>query len=356
MERNIRKLASIRRIDNIKPIENADKIEIAQVGGWNVVVKKGEFEKDGLAIYCEIDCLMPERPEFEFLRAKHFRIRTMKMRGQISQGIIFPLSILGDKQNDFKEDEDISEYLGITKYEPPISPQLMGMAKGNFPTYLIPKTDEERIQNILNILIEMKDKLCYITQKETGTSFTAYHHIVNNMEISEQEQYIGVCSRNLELKNEAFPGSDVNIYWKIAKQYDIENKLKKFYSDTGRNIAIQGEITGNGIEKNPLGLPRNIHQLHLFNVYFIDEHRYANYEDFISVAKILEIPTVDVIYRGMFNFDLQQLLKMAEGKYPNTNNEREGIVIRPIEETFSETLQGRMSFKVINNLYLLKED
>lgn len=372
MDRNIRKLASIRRIDNIKPIENADRIEIAQVGGWQVIVKKGEFKAGDLCVYCEIDCLLPEKPEFEFLRSKHFRIKTQKMRGIVSQGIAFPLSILGDISGiehirSTNEDkitwdniigEDVSEYLGIIKYEPPISSQLMGMAKGNFPTYIVPKTDEERLQNILPILEEMKNKQCYITQKEDGTSFTAYHIVVpdNSPEDPGLKQYVGVCSRNLELKNEAFPGSDLNLYWKIAKQYDIENKLKKFYQDTGRNIAIQGEITGDGIAKNPLNLPRNTQQLHLFQVFDIDQHKYLNYNEFIRVSSELGLQTVETIYFGVFNFTLEQLLEMAKGKYKNTQNNREGIVIRPVEETFSETLQGRMSFKVINNDFLLKED
>ncbi|MDP3012790.1 MAG: RNA ligase family protein, partial [Candidatus Subteraquimicrobiales bacterium] len=197
--------------------------------------------------------------------------------------------------------------------------------------------------------------ICYITQKEDGTSYTAYHTIFINMEIPEQEQYVGVCSRNLELKNGAFPGSDVNIYWKITKLYDIEEKLKQFYQDTGRNIAIQGEICGDGIAKNPLGLPRNTQQLHLFQIYDIDNQKYLDYEEFILVSSELALPMVETIYFGRFNFTLEELLKMSEGKYPNTKNEREGIVIRPDFETFSETLQGRMSFKVINNLYLLKE-
>jgi len=357
MDGNIRKLARIERIHEIKIHPNADSLELAKIGGWQVVVKKSQFKTGDLCVYFEIDCLIPEKPEFEFLRSKHFRIKTTKLRGELSQGIAFPLSILGEKCNDFKEGEDVTELLEITKYEPPISPQLMGMARGNFPTHILPKTDEERLQSRMKLLEEMKGKLCYITLKEDGTSFTAYHTVEEDMtpEIMSLEQRVGVCSRNLELKNEAFPSSTMNIYWKIALQYDIENKLKQFYRDTGRNIAIQGEITGDGINENKLGLPRNTTQLHLFNVFFIDEHRYANYSEFIMIASELGIPVVETLYFGRFNFTLEELLKFAEGKYLNTNNEREGIVIRTTEEKYSEVLKGRLSFKVINNLYLLKE-
>lgn len=377
MDNNIRKLASIQRIDDIKPIENADRIEIAKVEGWQVVVKKGQFKKGDLCVYCEIDSLLPERPEFEFLRSKHFRIKTQKMRGVISQGIVFHfndltfdyngkiLPLIESFDNTYGiicgEDYigmDVTELLGIKKYEPPIAPQLMGVAKGNFPTYVCPKSDEQRLQSAMSLLDEMKDKICYITIKEEGTSFTAYHTVISDKtpEIMDQIQYVGVCSRNLELKNEAFQNSDVNIYWKIAKQYDIENKLKEFFRHTGRNIAIQGEITGDGINKNRMNLPRNTHQLHLFNIYDVDNQKYLDYEEFILIASMIGIPVVETIYFGKFNFNLEQLLEMAKGKYPNTNNNREGIVVRPIEETFSETLRGRLSFKVINNEYLLKEE
>lgn len=368
MDGNIRKIASIRKIDEIIPHENSENLEIAKIGGWQTVVKKGQFKSGNICVYVEVDGILPEKPEFEFLRSKHFRIKSIKLRGIISQGIAFPLEILPEhdrmvileeyyrNKNEHIIGQDVTEKLGIVKYESPIAPQLMGMAKGNFPTHICPKTDEQRIQSEMKLLDEMKGKLCYITQKEDGTSFTAFHITVNNMETSDQEEYIGVCSRNLELKNDAFPNSDMNIYWKIAKQYDIENKLKEFYRDTGRNVVIQGEITGDGINKNRLGLPRNIQQLHLFNIYDIDNHKYLDYEEFIIVASVLEIPTVETIWSGTFNFDLQQLLEMAKGKYPNTKNNVEGIVVRPTEETFSETLQGRLSFKVINNEYLLKEE
>lgn len=366
MDRNLRKLASIQQIDEIKPHENATNLEIAKIGGWNVVVKKGQFKPKDLCVYCEIDCQMPEgKPEFEFLKDKHYRIKTIRLRGALSQGIAFHFNDLTFEYNGktlpFMEafdntygifdknsliGTDVSELLGIKKYEPPIPPQLMGMAKGNFPTHIIPKTDEQRLQSSMGVLDEIKGKMCYITIKEDGTSATFYH---NN-------DTFGVCSRNLELKNEAFPNSDMNIYWKIAKQYDIENKLKRFYEDTGRNIAIQGEICGDGINKNKLGLPRNSYQLHIFSIYDINKHSYVDYDEVVIIASILNIPTVETIYLGKFEFTLEQLLKMSEGKYSGTNNEREGIVIRPTKETFSDTLQGRLSFKVISNSFLMKEE
>ncbi len=373
MDGNLRKLARIEQIVEIKPHDNADSLELAKIGGWQVVVKKGQFKAGDYCVYCEVDCLMPEKPEFEFLRAKHFRIKTQRLRGKLSQGIIFPLSILTDNIDEIKNiistngdvmtwdkmvGEEVTEYLGIKKYEEPISPQLMGMAKGKFPTDLLPKTDEERLQSRMKLLEEIKGKLCFITLKEDGTSFTAYHTVESNMspDVMGLVERVGVCSREVDLKEEAFPGGKMNTYWNVARQYDIKNKLMDFYHDTGRNIGIQGEITGEGINDNRLGLPRNTYQLHLFNIYDIDAHKYVDYAEFILIASILEIPTVETVYFGRFDFTLEQLLEMAKGKYAGTDNFREGIVIRPAEETFSETLQGRLSFKVISNDFLLNKN
>ena len=346
-----RKLASIQKIISIEPIENADKIEKVKVLGWQCVAKKDEFKQGQLCIYCEIDSLFPEKPEFEFLRSKKFRIKTQKMRGIISQGIVFPLEILPEHDklviteeyyingNEHIIGQDVTEKLGITKYEPPISPQLIGQTKGNFPTYIVPKTDEIRLQSAIGVLEEINGKDVYITEKEDGTSFTAYY----------KDGIFGFCSRNLEQKNEP---TNQSIYYKIVQQYKLEEKLKNY----NKNIAIQGEITGDGINKNPLNLPRNTYQLHIFNVWDIDNQKYFNISNSINIVKELELDFVKIILYGRFNSSLEELLEKAKGKYNETNNNIEGIVIRPIDECCSETLQGRMSFKVLNNDHLLKED
>lgn len=346
-----RKLASIQKILSVEPIENADKIEKVKVLGWQCVVKKDEFKEGQLCIYCEIDSLFPEKPEFEFLRSKKFRIKTQKMRGVISQGIVFPLEILPEHDklviteeyyingNEHIIGQDVTEKLGIIKYEPPISPQLMGQAKGNFPTHIVPKTDEIRLQSVIGVLEEIVGKDVYITEKEDGTSFTAYY----------KDGIFGFCSRNLEQKNEL---TNLSVYAKISQQYKLEDKLKIY----NKNISIQGEITGDGINKNPLNLSRNTYQLHIFNVYDIDNQKYFNVSNAINIVKELGLDFVKIILYGRFNSSLEELLEKAKGKYKGTNNNIEGIVIRPINECYSEILQGRMSFKVINNDYLLKKE
>lgn len=161
MEEQFRKLATIRKIKEIRPIEGADAIELAVVDGWNVVVAKNVGHKVGdKVVYCEIDSFLPIREEFEFLRKtsykkmgnlEGFRLKTIRLRGQISQGLVLPYSVIlsqqGEDKQDLSEGSDVTEMLGVVKYEPPIPAQLSGQVKGGFPGFLR-KTDEERIQNL----------------------------------------------------------------------------------------------------------------------------------------------------------------------------------------------------------------
>jgi len=219
----MRKLASIQRIKALEPIEGADAIEKATVLGWQLVVKKHEFKVGDLVVYCEIDSLMPDKPEFEFLKPRGMRVRTIRLRGQVSQGICFPLSIL-PMNFAVIEDADCTGILGIEKYEPPMPACLSGIAKGRFPSF-IPKTDETRVQVLQKLLDKYKGEKCYITEKVDGSSGTFY---INNGEF-------GVCSRNLELLEDS-----ENSFWKVARLMDIENKLRSLNG----NFAIQGELIG----------------------------------------------------------------------------------------------------------------
>ncbi len=341
-----RRLATIQRIKSINSIEGADRIQVATVLGWQVVVEKNKYEVNDLVVYCEVDSLLPERPEFEFLKDRNYRIKTVKLRGQISQGICFPVSIL-PRQIDVLEGEDVSELLGIKKYEPQIPAMLMGWAKGNFPTLYIPKTDEIRLQSIPAILDEIRGKVVYVTEKADGTSATYF----------VREEF-GVCSRNLELKED-----DKVAYWSWARKNEIEDRLRSLH----KNIAFQGELCGPGIQKNRLGLKD--FEVFFFNIWDIDGRRFFNFNEFCDTItwlglKRVKVINVDGFSEPIFDWTLEELLEMAKGKYEGTKygqgqlHNREGIVIRPVEEVYSEVLKGRMSFKVLNNDYLLscKED
>lgn len=334
----MRKLASIQRIKALEPIEGADAIEKATVLGWQLVVKKGEYQVGDLMVYCEIDSLLPERPEFEFMKPRGMLVRTIRLRGQVSQSICFPLSFLSDNFP-VVEDADCTDELGIIKYEPPVPANLNGIAKGKFPSF-IPKTDETRVQVLQPILDKYKGQKCYISEKLDGSSTTYY--------IKDGE--FGVCSRNLELIED-----EENSFWKVARQLDIENKLRTL----GGNFAIQGELMGEGIQSNKLRLKAQT--IYVFNIFDIDKYEYLDFEKFCEVMKVLDLPVVPIITTeyGLEN-DIEAIVKRSVIKSQLCKEVwAEGIVIRPMKEFNDFLLQEsggntRVSFKAINPEFLLK--
>jgi RNA ligase (TIGR02306 family) len=334
----MRKLASIQRIKALEPIEGADAIEKATVLGWQLVVKKGEYQVGDLMVYCEIDSLLPERPEFEFMKPRGMRVRTIRLRGQVSQGICFPLSFLSDNFP-VVEDADCTDELGIIKYEPPVPANLNGIAKGKFPSF-IPKTDETRVQVLQPILDKYKGQKCYISEKLDGSSTTYY--------IKDGE--FGVCSRNLELIED-----EENSFWKVARQLDIENKLRTL----GGNFAIQGELMGEGIQSNKLRLKAQT--IYVFNIFDIDKYEYLDFEKFCEVMKVLDLPVVPIITTEYeLENDIEAIVKRSVIKSQLCKEVwAEGIVIRPMKEFNDFLLQDscgntRVSFKAINPEFLLK--
>ena len=325
-----RKLASIQIVHDVQPIPNADAIEVASILGWKVVVKKSEFHVGDKCVYCEVDSILPERPEFEFLRSRNFRIKTVRLRKQLSQGIAFPLSVL--PEGDYEAGHDVTELLGVTKYEPPIPIQLSGIVKGAFPAR-VPKTDEIRVQSAPEVIAEITGKEVYITTKVDGTSAT----------FANWNGEIDVCSRRLNLKE-----AEGNLFWDILKKYRIDDVLRA----TG-NIAIQGECCGPSIQKNRLGLSE--HELFVFNVYNIQKGAFLDYKDFLAFCGEHHLQPVPVEEVGLFHYTLEQLIERAKGTYKN-GKLKEGIVVRPTIETYSDVLGGRMSFKVLNNDFLEKEE
>ena len=221
-----RKLATIRRIAEVKSIEGAEFIEAVRVDGWWVVAKKGEFPVDSLAVYMEVDSFVPteiapfltkaghEPKEFEGVKGE--RLRTVKPRGQLSQGLLLPISIL-PTTTVIEVGNDVTELLGVLKWERPISPQLYGQAKGYFPSFLR-KTDQERVQNIGVQLQYYINQTFEVTIKLDGSSCTIFSY-------NEED---GVCSRNLELKRD-----ENNAFWRIALEYDIHKKIRA-YGKIGR--------------------------------------------------------------------------------------------------------------------------
>lgn len=324
-----RKLASVQKVLEVNPIEGADKIEQIKVLGWSLVAKKGEFNPGSKCVFFEIDSVLPEKEWSEFMRPSNFRVKTRKMKGCLSQGLALPLSTWSVWDSEVEVGMDLTKRLEVTKYEPPTA---LGLdIAGVFP-YFIPKTDEMRIQSVPEVLEEMKGKEWYYSIKLDGTSGTYAKY--------QGEFY--ECSRNYRMK------PNCKYYGPIAQKYKLEEKLPEGY-------AVQGEIVGESIQKNKL----NIKGLDyfVFNVFDITEQRYLNLKGMQKFCVDYGLQTVPILIpQNPFWQDetIGSLLQLAEGKYDNTSNEREGIVIRPIEETYSSVLNGRLSFKAISNKFLLK--
>ena len=356
----MRKLATIRTIAEINPIPNADMIEVAVVDGWEcVVAKKDNFQVGDSVVYIEIDSIVPDRPEFEFLRDRKFRVRTIKLRKQVSQGLVLPLGILPSSH--YKLGDDVTEVLGVTKYDPELE-QEMKIANGKklnpivkffmrfnwfrklynkftgnkirrreFPSWIV-KTDEERIQNLPKMFeLEKEAKTVFVaTEKLDGTSAT---FALRNGEFT-------VCSRNVKLdENDSY-------YWRIARDYDIKKvitSLKTYLK--AEAIVLQGEIIGEGIQGNKYKLKG----LDFFAYNLIVNGKKVSQKTMEELLTPLNIKCVTVVYPNLvLEGDLTDAPKLAKGKsLLNPSQKREGIVVRNYEK--------ELSFKIINPDFLLEE-
>jgi RNA ligase (TIGR02306 family) len=364
-----RKLATIAVIDEIRPHPDADALELAKIRGWQVVVKIGEFQPKDLCVYVEIDSVMPEKREFEFLAPRKYRIKTTKLRGQVSQGIAFPLSILpgnievfnGIKKLTYNRDSvnlspgaDVTDFLGIEKYEEPIPACLGGTASGRFPSHSI-KTDEERIQNLTDNFEDYRRwYLWTATEKLDGSSctYTIY------------EDEFGVASRNLALKE-----NDTNSFWKYARENDVERKMREIIKENKlKALTLQGELIGEGIQKNKYRIKGQ--EVRFFRVFDPISYRFFH----VEVAKdIIEgrmgLKFVPIIETDMtLPETIEELVAYSDGRSALYDTAREGVVFvaefalpgidvetglgaRSLEE-----YQNRLSFKVISNKFILKHD
>jgi len=332
----MRALVTIQKVKSISAIPDSDFLELAHIMGWQCVVKKNEFKEGDLGVYFEVDSFLPLDERYEFLRASSyrdnvdngegFRIRTMKMRGQLSQGLLLPFLKFPELEG-LTEGTDVTEKLNVKKWYIPETANAGGTIIGERP-YGIPASDEIRIQSALELLDELKGKPYYITTKMDGTSGIVYCI----------DGRIGCCSRNKEIKDE----QDA-LYWLPVYKYGLKEKLLKL----GRNIVLTGEIIGPGIQKNKLRLLEI--EWNVFDVKDADANRYLTYDDAVKICEELGLKNVPLEERGeQFDYSLDVLLEKARGKYPS-GIDKEGIVVR------SSNAPKAVSFKVLNNDALLKE-
>lgn len=347
-----RKLATIQKIKDVAPVitgdgEVAENLELVSFHdiGWQCVAKKGDFQHDDLAVYIEISTVLPEHPVFEFMRPRKFKVKTMRfLKTTLSQGLVMPVSILkeflppGDEFFVVSRGDDVSELLGVKRYDPEAMDNRTGGEQlGSFPEHILPKTDQERIQSSPFLLERMKEVEDVVaTLKIDGTSSTFYF----------EDGVLHACGRNIEHR----PGNG-SVYWKVAAKYNLEQILREY-----PHIAIQGEIAAPGIQKNRLGLKEP--ELFVFGVWdrrINNFYPYANMKSWCQNVGLQPVPAVHSWHYGEFeNETIDSLLELAKGNYKGTNNAREGLVIRPLYAAlFDHRLGAALSFKVINNDYLL---
>lgn len=342
----MRKLASIKTIADIRSIDGADKICTYHVGGWTIVDSINKYKINELVIMIEIDSWVPNhiapfltkegKEPKEYKGIKGEKIRSIKLRGQISQGLLLPLSVLPNP-SELSIGTDVTELLGIEKYEPPIPAAIVGDARSF--SWPISKTDEIRVQlnDDYKFIENLTGQPYYITLKLDGTSSTF---------LIDRDETFHVCGRNYSYKR-----NNDHSFWKIAERYNIEQGLRNLWND-GRKIALQAEVVAPGIQKNPLGLPTP--DLYIFNVVDIPTNTRLCLDESLEVVKTLGLKFVPILEKGeSFSYTVTDLLEKAQGKYidhfpsAKPSQEREGIVIRSV--------CGHISFKAINNQFLLKE-
>ncbi len=348
-----RKMATLRTIEEVKPIPDADKICAYRVGGWWVVDVVGKYKTGAPVVYAEPDAWIPTELAPFLSKGKEPRVyngvkgeklRTVKLRGQVSQGLLLDISTLPALQeiSSALPDEyppsaiwahmctlDLDTILNIKKYDPPIPAELAGEMKGRFPS-CIPKTDQERVQNLSGDLAFWKEKgfTWEKTEKLEGSSMTVY--------LLDGE--FGVCSRTIDLKYNVN-----NTFWKVADKLQLKEKLESY----GKNIAVQGELIGEGIQGNIYKLKG--HHFYVYDIYDIDASRYYKPTERREFADEWDIPHVPVYKTNETLGTMVEILASADGKSVM------GDINGPLREgEVYKCNECEASFKAISNQYLLK--
>lgn len=379
----MRKLASIQIIKSLTPIPNADRIELAQVLGWKCVVKKGEFKVGDKCVYFEVDSIPPsDNPVFDFLKHSNGemgRIKTIKLRGQISQGLALPMTTFPALEK-YQIGDDVTKRLGVIKWEPDernkvsmersplyikrfhkrylkwlyrepwrnwFSKWLYTKSRAEFPQFLN-KTDETRVQVLGNVLEKYKGIECYITEKIDGQSITIWF---------DGDSRVHVASRNYEILDHD------DYMWKAVELENIEWRIRTLYKDAKpRYLFLQGELTGPGIQGNKY--KRTDYFIDIFNVGSYENGRVEYYGldtlDYCQTEVGLHI--VPILHTGYkLESDIDKIVEMSRGESvikPQLHIPREGIVIRPMKTIYDNKIKGmvgnRISFKAINPDFLIK--
>jgi RNA ligase (TIGR02306 family) len=341
-------LATFETITEILPIVGADRIEIARVQGWQSVIRRGDYKVGDRIIFVPIDTVLTPAEWNKHLWDKNdptkpIRVKTVRLRGAISQGLIFPASLVSaqeiwDHMDDPDEDVSIAGMLGITKYEKQLHASLAGSAKGAFPSQFISKTDEDNLKSNTRAFNELKEcNAVSISIKLDGTSATF---------IKELDGTFRVCSRNLELLDDP-----ENAHWQMARKYDLQNIMKP-------GTALQGEILGPKIQGNVLGL--NATELFCFNYKNLTTDKYLHVDEHsveLIPTGLQWVPHIATLSQAAFQYETIESLQELANKQQYANGAAaEGIVLRGLNDArelvYSESLRKMLSVKIINQNYI----
>jgi len=361
----MRSLAHIERIVDINPIPDADRIEVAQVLGWEVVIQKGLYNIGDLICFIEVDSLLPKLPQFSFMESRGYKVKTIKLRGQVSQGLIISLrdyyDITNDKDTLVELGKDVTKILGIVKYEKPIEEEQYnkkkhsgfsfmrfkwyrklkkGSYKSSFPKNA-KKTDESRIQNNPRILIDKKDYIVECTEKIDGQSFTATTKPKKFLGITYGLEFI-VASRNRRVHDKK------SLFWQTVYKYNLEEIL---LSHPG--MVIQGEQIGTKIQGNKYKLQDfNSPQLYIFNIEYKGRtFVYEEIEAFCELYDLNVVPFLGLEFVSSIGSTVNDYVEYSKGVSKLENVQREGVVFKNIDLVAN---RKGFSFKAINPDFLLK--
>jgi len=315
------------RIERLEAIPEADKILRAEVvcgkgGRWSGVVPIQVYAEGDVVVVFLPDAIVPRLSDLDFMAQHRWRVRPKRLRGCPSEVLITPLTFYEGLPT--IPGTDVTDVLGVLKYEKDIPANLGGVTKGWLPTF-IPKSDEPNFQVVPHLVEALIGKPYVITTKIDGTSQTFYHY----------KGRLGGCSRNLELKD-----TPTALVWQLAKRYGLPETLPRM-----GNVAVRWEAAGPGIQKNPLHLTE--HVAFVYDVWDIDSQENLGFEDARAIIDSLDMTGVpiDSVDESLPFFNDDEFRELARGQY-KSGYPREGIVIRPLTET--RILGERLSFKVVN--------
>lgn len=358
----MRKLVTVRKITDIQPIDGADRIEEVWVDGWSVVCQKGIHTIGDTVLYFELDSFLPQSDaRFEsfmkfgtrtFDGGVGHRIKTVRLKGVYSQGVIMPLSEFPEITS-AEEDTDYSEAIGIVKWEAPQERGegmgYQGDKKGEFP-WFIRKSDQERIQNLYGKLTQThRDKEFVGTLKMDGSSITVGYVMGERYD----NKGFFYCSRNQELKipevlsDPNYKLEEQGKFFQGAVNSDLFSKSKELHELFGSYYAIQGELVGAGVQGNFEKF--DTYQVFAYNIFDIEKQEYVDYQTFETMAEAVKLQIVPKVYGAnkVLIHELKDILEWSNiGKVLNAAY-IEGIVWKQVN--------GDCQFKAINNFYLEKK-